>query len=500
MRASSVARRPMTWATVRDWDWWQLPVTLRAYLGVVDVVAVALIGLAASQTAWRVTDLAKFLLLVGCGLISIAATPRIAYGQGAMVRDFLTVWVLPVAILLPPFYAMVAPIPLLMLTQWRVHRGVVYRRVFSSAAIGLAYGAASLLFHAIPASFAGGVLGGGMHALTWTAAVAGCEVVGWVGHHMFLVSAVRMSDPTVRVAGLVLDRETLQADFAQVDLGVLTTVVVGINPVLAVIGVPTVLLARRFMMHAQLLAKSRIDSKTGLLNAGTWESEAAAEISRTMRTQSPLSMALIDIDHFKVVNDTYGHLVGDMALRALGAALREELRDYDVAGRFGGEEFVVLLPQTDEADAVSIAERLRMHIAGMSIPIDDDARPGTAVRITVSVGVAALDPAGGELTDLLAAADAALYYAKQTGRNKVHVATSDIPLRQVVPTARQAPAALDVPGSSLRLPAVPGAGPEAFSAAAVCRPVARDRQAAAARTRRPCPSRCAARPSAGKAA
>src|SRR5580692_10010097 len=176
MRASSVARRPMTWATVRDWDWWQLPVTLRTYIGAVDVVAVALIGLAASQTAWRATDLAKFLLLVGCGLISIAATPRIAYGQGAMVRDFLTVWVLPVAILLPPFYAMVTPIPLLILTQWRMHRGVVYRRVFTASAIGLTYGAASLLFRAYPASFAGAALGTGWHALTWTAAVASCEI------------------------------------------------------------------------------------------------------------------------------------------------------------------------------------------------------------------------------------------------------------------------------------------------------------------------------------
>ena len=103
---------------------------------------------------------------------------------------------------------------------------------------------------------------------------------------------------------------------------------------------PTVLLARRFMMHAQLLAKSRIDTKTGLLNAATWESEAAAEIARAVRTRSPLSVALIDIDHFKAVNDTYGHLAGDTALRAVSDALREQLRSYDLAGRFGGEEFV----------------------------------------------------------------------------------------------------------------------------------------------------------------
>jgi diguanylate cyclase (GGDEF)-like protein len=216
-----------------------------------------------------------------------------------------------------------------------------------------------------------------------------------------------------------LSREALQADLAEFDLGVLITVIVGTNPVLAIFAVPTVLLARRFMMHAQLLAKSRIDSKTGLLNASTWETEAEVEIARAVRTHSALSVALVDIDHFKVVNDTYGHLVGDMALRAVSDAIREHLRSYDVAGRFGGEEFVVLLPLAGEADALSIAERLRMHIAAMPIPIDTR-EDGACIWLTVSVGVAALDGTARELTDLLAAADSALYFAKDNGRNKTH--------------------------------------------------------------------------------
>jgi diguanylate cyclase (GGDEF)-like protein len=450
MRASSVTRRLLASAVVRDWAWWRLPALLRIYVGVVPATALAAIVVAASQTSWRVDDLVKFLLLVGCGLISVAATPRIAYGQGAIVRDFLTVWVLPVAILLPPFYAMVTPVPLLILTQWRMHRGVVYRRVFTASAIGLTYGAASLAFRAYPASFAGAALGTGWHALTWTAAVASCEIVGEVGHNVLLATAIRLSDPTARVRDLVWNREALQADLAEIDLGILITVVVAVDPALAVFAVPTVLLARRFMMHDQLLAKSRIDAKTGLLNAATWESEAVAEISRAMRTRSPLSVALIDIDHFKAVNDTYGHLVGDKVLRALSDAFREQLRDYDLAGRFGGEEFVVLLPQTDEADALSIAERLRAHVAGMAVPADDGAGPGTLVRLTVSVGVAALGAAGSEVTDLLAAADAALYYAKQTGRNKTHVAPANISLTQVVPMARQVSASVDTSDSSSR--------------------------------------------------
>ncbi|HUB22695.1 MAG TPA: GGDEF domain-containing protein, partial [Streptosporangiaceae bacterium] len=197
--------------------------------------------------------------------------------------------------------------------------------------------------------------------------------------------------------------------------------VVAVNPVLAVLGVPTVLLVRRFMMHAQLLAAARVDTKTGLLNASTWEQEAEIEIARAIRTGSPLAVALVDIDHFKTVNDTYGHLVGDKALRAVTDGLQSQLRAYDLAGRFGGEEFAVLLPHAREADALSIAERLRVHVASLSIPVRDDDESGPRVQVTISVGVAALDGAARELTDLLAAADAALYHAKETGRNKTHV-------------------------------------------------------------------------------
>jgi diguanylate cyclase (GGDEF)-like protein len=440
MLASPVARRLLAAADARNWAWWGLSGLLRFYVAIVPLAALTLIGFTASQTSWHAGELEKFILLLSCGMISVVATPRIAYGQGAMVRDFLTVWVLPVAILLPPCYAMVTPIPLLVLTQWRVHRGVLYRRVFTGAAIGLAYGAASLVFHAMPASFAGGSLGSGMHALTWTVAVACAEIVGWLGHHTLLIVAVKLSDPTARLADLELNREALQADFAQVDLGILITVVVGVHPVLAVFGVPTVLLARRFMMHAQLVAKSRIDTKTGLLNAATWESEAEAEIARAIRTRSPLSVALIDIDHFKAVNDTHGHLAGDIALRAVADALREQLRGYDVAGRFGGEEFALLLPQADEADALVIAERLRAHVAGLPISLGEGARSEACIRLTVSVGIAALDGPGTGLTDLLAAADAALYYAKQTGRNKIHIGTTNASISQIIPGARQASA------------------------------------------------------------
>jgi diguanylate cyclase (GGDEF)-like protein len=424
MEASSFTRRLLARMDVRGWAWWQLGWLLRCYVGVVPVAAVVLTCVAAAGTTWRAADLWKFALLLGCGLASVAATPRVVYRHGGMTRDFVTVWVLPIAILLPPVYAMVTPVPLYVLTQFWVFRGIVYRRVFTVGAIGLAYGAASVLFRAFPASFAGGAIGTGMHALTWAVAVAVCEQVGRRGHQVLIMGGIKLSNPAARLAPQELNREALVADFAEFDLGVLITIVVAVSPVLAIFAVPTVLLVRRFMMHGQLLAQSRIDTKTGLLNASTWEEEAATEIARAVRTGNPLALALVDIDHFKLVNDTYGHLVGDKALRAVTDGLRSQLRAYDLAGRFGGEEFAILLPHAREVDALHVAERLRVHIAGLSIPVRDD-ESGPYVTLTISVGVAALDGAGRELTDMLAAADAALYHAKETGRNRTHVVTAN---------------------------------------------------------------------------
>ena len=427
MEASPVSRRLMARVKVRNWAWRDLPLPLRCYVGAVVLVAFGFTCYAASQTTWYAPDAWRFALLLGCGLVSVAATPRMAYLQGGMTRDFLTVWVLPVAVLLPPVYAMLAPIPLQILTLLRVYRGVVYRRVFTVGAMAISYGAASVLFHAFPASFAGPSIGTGMHALTWTVAVAVAEQVGRRGHQVLILGGIKLTDPTVRFVDLEFNREALVGDFAEFDLGVLITIVVAVNAVLAIFAVPTVLLVRRFMMHAQLLAQSRVDTKTGLLNASTWEQEAEVEIARAVRTGTPLALALVDIDHFKAVNDTYGHLVGDKTLRAVTDALQSQLRSYDVAGRFGGEEFAILLPHARGDDALHVAERLRAHIAGMSIPIGDDPEHGSAVRVTISVGVASLDGANRELTDMLAAADAALYYAKETGRNKTHVIPASAP-------------------------------------------------------------------------
>ena len=141
------------------------------------------------------------------------------------------------------------------------------------------------------------------------------------------------------------------------------------------------------------------------------------ELVRQQRTGRPLAVLGLDLDFFKAVNDNHGHAVGDAVLVAVCNASRETLRAMDIFGRLGGEEFVAILPETDEAQAFALAERLRKHIANLEI-----AAPGTTVRITVSIGIAI---ATGKSTDVdasvtrvLSRADAALYSAKAAGRNR----------------------------------------------------------------------------------
>ena len=419
MQASSLASRIKRCVSVRDWAWWQLPPALRFYVAAAPVATVMVIGIEAGFTNWRISDAVKFLLLMSCGMISTASTPKILYAHSGVIRDFSTVWVIPVAILLPPVYAALVPIPIIAILQTFVHRGVLHRRVFTAASFSLTYTAVSVVFRWFPPSFAGSHIGTGWHALTWALAVAACEALAGRGQHYLVGGAVKIANPKVRIMPIDLSPQALESDFLKMDLGVLITLAVALSPVMVVAAIPLVFLVRRFLEHPVLVAQSRIDAKTGLLNVSTWESEAEAELSRAVRTRNPVAMALVDIDHFKVVNDTYGHLVGDRVLKAIAKALTSQSRDYDRAGRFGGEEFVLLLAQTSKDDACKIAERLRSYVASLEIPTDD--RPGAPMlKVTISIGVTSMARGEAfELADLLAAADSAMYHAKEAGRNQV---------------------------------------------------------------------------------
>ncbi len=173
---------------------------------------------------------------------------------------------------------------------------------------------------------------------------------------------------------------------------------------------PETLMARirkglRQMAHRMDAA---FDPLTGLYNRRSFEAFYHQEVAKCRRYSAPLSLILVDLDHFKNVNDTYGHQVGDRVLAAVAAILREATREADLAARWGGEEMALLLPETDGQGADVVAEKLREKIAGHAFP--------EAGQVTASFGVATMNS---DAMDLIAAADNALYRAKASGRNRV---------------------------------------------------------------------------------
>jgi two-component system cell cycle response regulator len=167
------------------------------------------------------------------------------------------------------------------------------------------------------------------------------------------------------------------------------------------------------LRHENLIlgSESRSDTLTGLANRRKLEADLQILSSSARRHDHPFSVALVDVDHFKAVNDTYGHGAGDQALRTIAERLEAALRVEDVAGRWGGEEFLVLLPYTDLEGAHVVGERLRHRVGGDPILLDD----GSLLRVSISIGIAD----GTDVGDLLSRADAALYRAKAAGRNLV---------------------------------------------------------------------------------
>jgi diguanylate cyclase (GGDEF)-like protein/putative nucleotidyltransferase with HDIG domain len=156
------------------------------------------------------------------------------------------------------------------------------------------------------------------------------------------------------------------------------------------------------------------DALTGVWNRAGILELLHAQVARSQRSGASLALLVIDVDHFKTVNDTYGHLAGDQVLKHIVRLMTSSIRGYDWLGRYGGDEFLIMAPECSAEDAYSVAERLRKAVAGKSVVVD-----GRQISVTVSIGVATSQEVGAELSALLDAADAAAYIAKNKGRNRV---------------------------------------------------------------------------------
>ena len=170
--------------------------------------------------------------------------------------------------------------------------------------------------------------------------------------------------------------------------------------------------------NRRLSEVSSRDALTGLYNRWFVVEKIDSEMNRALRHGSPMSLLMLDVDHFKRVNDTWGHPAGDQVLQGIGKLLRESCRVYDVPGRYGGEEFCIVLPETQLGGTTIVAERIRRRLESTELPCGD-----TSIVVTASIGIASFDaPGAGEMltpSDLIERADRALYSAKTRGRNRV---------------------------------------------------------------------------------
>ena len=349
-----------------------------------------------------------------------------------------SVWLSACAIALPALWTvvLVAVIYAYLEVQSRIDgtRRPWYRFAYNVAVALLSFAAA----HEVSVAIIGVDRGDGRTGWVLLGAVAAIATVMTVNTVLIGV-AIALSTGKVAFAELVGDRSSNLLELATLAIGALVGVVVPIDVALCLLAVPAMVSLQRSAMVDQLESAASNDAKTGLLNSAAWQALAERELVRCEARGRTATIVVIDLDHFKRVNDTYGHLTGDAVLRAVAETMGDMLRDRDLLARFGGEEFVALLADADAREALRVAERLRARVADVvvtqvgdppeAVPTTSDPLAGATshsqhIRVTVSAGLASFPEHGDTVTALLAKADAALYDAKHAGRNQVRVTTA----------------------------------------------------------------------------
>lgn len=227
---------------------------------------------------------------------------------------------------------------------------------------------------------------------------------------------------TLRDSG-IFDPESLFTDFVLALMGYIVVVLLHLAPWLVVLSLMPLALIYRALLVPQLKRAALTDSKTGLWNAAYTVKLLHSELARAARVKRSLAIIMADLDLLRNINNSYGHLAGDAVLTGVGKLIRENIRQYDSAGRFGGEEFLIVLPEATMSEARVIAERLRIAVEASSFPIATNRMP---IHVTMSLGVAGFPAHAALPNELIHEADLAVYYAKLMGRNFV-VEAGEVP-------------------------------------------------------------------------
>jgi diguanylate cyclase (GGDEF)-like protein/putative nucleotidyltransferase with HDIG domain len=373
-----------------------------------DVVLFA--RLRAGTSGWR-----AFACFAAAAAITQLLVARSSDSRRAQVS--LAVFIVAAALVLPPELVVLVPI-VQHVPEWLKQRyaWTVQATSVSCATLAAfaAWGAADFILegHGITASGTGEVALAGLLAAA-TFVLVDHSLVAIVKHQLAsALSAWRSA------AGL----SSLGYNLALAALGVVIAVIWAYDSWLALFAIAPLALAQRSLTVPRLQEEARVDPKTGLYNARHFGRVFGDELARSIRYGHPLSVLMVDLDLLREINNTYGHLAGDAVLCGVADVFRSQLRHYDVAARFGGEEFSILLPETPVEKALEIAERIRRAVAERAVGVSTSSEP---IHVTVSIGVASFPADGADQNALVHQADLAVYRAKLQGRNRVQAASAE---------------------------------------------------------------------------
>ena len=406
----------------RNWALWRRRPRVVLFMLGSEALAVAVLAISLAHSQALVPrDWVNFGILAAGATVHIQLTQRQEERRRnrkkTVLIDLTAVWTFSAAMILPvPLILFV--IFVVRLQHWFIARRPAHNFIFSSITHGLAGVLAHLTYTSLGPHFSGSGWSDFLYefaTIALTGAIYEAIQIVYVGGALALGMS---SEPTVRnVLGSPADN---MLEAITIGLGAVTAILLAtVPPMVAVMAVVTVVFNRLAELD-QLQNDVRTDPKTGILNMRGWSESAERALERTARSGDQLALLMVDLDHFKWINDTFGHPAGDDVLRTVAQTLDEVTRPSDLVGRFGGEEFLILLPDIDEEATWDAAERIRVAIAKLHIVTTDKrGDPATIADRTTSIGVARHPRHGDTLERLLHSADAAVYLAKENGRDQV---------------------------------------------------------------------------------
>ena len=406
---------------VAGWALWLLPRRALFFILALEVLACLLTTVGLLVAHPTSSDLGRFALLIVLSAVYGEAEDRTdrfrrARAEGPHV-DATSVWVFAGVLILPAGYVGLLVVLIYAHTLLRAYRHKSWpphRVVFSGATIVLSALAATAINNSV-SDLHLHLPAGAVQALAVVAAMIGFQLVD----NAAIAIAMFLATSPARLTDVLVGRDELAVEIATMILGAFTAQTIILMPWLTPAVLVLIVMMYRGLLTRKLEVEAATDGKTGLLNATAWRELAQRHLWRAIRENQAAAMLVIDLDRFKSLNDEHGHLVGDIALAAVADCIKNELRDYDAVGRYGGEEFVALLPNAGTNAAMRAAERVRARIEDRSFTAQPD---GPELRLTASIGVATYPSYGTELDELIRAADMALYAAKAAGRNVVRLA------------------------------------------------------------------------------